>query len=210
MARSIFLQEGTKNDNLKNPNFGQLISYYKKVEITPYKLNQGNKHPLLFKIEKILYKYYSPKSGLDIFSLAKDKESVTKIEKLFTEKFNLSSFTLNLVTPTSVEIMNPAFLLVPNAYTYGSSADIERIIKAPPIRFFSSINYEKGDIRFKYPCHSSFITINPLLSVMLTPEEFVAIILHEIGHDFYEYGPIATSLILVKYCSDYFKNLLIK
>ena len=171
----------------------------------------------LARAEKILSEFIDPKTGCISNGFCLDKKAQAKVADCFKEQFNYIDFSISVPIMTSVidilEIiemskrkggisggqlggkMAQMLLQFPNAFTFGSFPDATRLLLDPPLRPFNSeIITKEGYISFKRPVQTGFVTIYSSLVTILTPDEFMAIILHEIGHDFYAYGPVGFAL----------------
>jgi len=126
--------------------------------------------------------------------LASNKKDLQKIEKLLAENFNFEEVIITI---------DPSPVL--NAFTIPVNTNLFNIWENDSLKVIKG----KDGYRYKSP-KMKFCVINISSSLLdkLTAKETLAIFLHEIGHNFYKQGIIASSLsILFTFHNMIFKSL---
>jgi Zn-dependent protease with chaperone function len=135
-----------------------------------------NKNLLL--VEEI-FKSLSGKDGkIDPSKIIKEVNKINRIEKILASTFNVERFILDI---------DP---IGENAFTYPISPSIQNLFESKDslktVVKNNIVQFKEKKSKIMYVCVSS-----PLAS-LLSPKELLAIILHEVGHNFYKSGVSST------------------
>jgi hypothetical protein len=152
------------------------------------------KSPKLISIEKkfdILVDFYKLRSNSFNASLIED--TIIQIQNEIAEAFGFQKCFIDVSGGVSIDIMNP--LGIRNAYTIAAHNYVSSLVDS------IQIEIKDGIYRYKYPLSLIYMNVNKNLITMCdTGGEVFAIILHEIGHNFFQLrysGKIVMFLALI-------------